>query len=567
MSLTGAQIVAKTLKRLGVQAVFGIVGIPVVEVGDALIEEGIRFISFRNEQSASYAASAYGYLTGQPGVLLVVGGPGVVHAGAGILNSNSNKWPLVVIAGSSGIDETNKGAFQELDQISLLRPYTKFCSRPLKLSQLAPHLFKAYKDSMLGVPGTTYIDLPADLFDLEESSAVVERDYLGAIVPIDRHRLPKSQPPPAQLQMVADVIKSSKSPLVVVGKGAAYANAAENIRSLVADHSIPFLPTPMGKGVVSDHSELNVSSARSMALRSADVVLLLGARLNWILHFGEAPRFRRDVKFIQVDQSPEEIGNNAAASFEYGVVGDLDLTVAALNKLLAGYTAGGVSREMQNKIAANNKSLALKETTPQPQLNYNIAYKIIRDLITPIEKELILITEGANTMDVARISFPQEYPKQRLDAGTNATMGIGLGYSIAAKLSNMDKTVLAIQGDSAFGFSGLEIETAVRSHLPMIIVVMNNSGIYHGIDDKASYEDYTKLPSTALSKDTRYDILAKSLGAEGYLVTNEQQLLEYFNMALDNARNDKVTLLNVIISPGTQKKVGFGWQNKKASKL
>jgi 2-hydroxyacyl-CoA lyase 1 len=561
---SGAHVIAKALKKLGITTVFGIVGIPIVEVGDALIQEGVRFISFRNEQSAAYAASAYGYLTGEPGVLLVVGGPGVIHALSGVLNSNSNRWPLLVLAGSAGVDDLHKGGFQELDQMALMTPLAKFAGKIQTLDQIPSLLFKAYKDSMFGTPGTTYIDLPADIVELEDIDAKVEQQLLNQIAPLTKASIPKFIPPKSQLEQAVALLSTAKNPLIVIGKGSSFSGGANAIRRFINTHNLPFLPTPMGKGVVPDSSELNVSSARSQALRNADVVLLLGARLNWILHFGETPRWHHSVKFIQVDTNPEEIGHNNPRAVQYGLVGDIGLVTQELDSLLGSYKYSGIPESIKETIRKNNKSLEIKETAVQPQLNYNLVYKTLRDLIEPIEEDVILVTEGANTMDVARISFPQSFPRQRLDAGTNATMGIGLGYAIASKTAHKDKNVVAIQGDSAFGFSAMELETAVRSHLPIIVVVMNNSGIYRGVPDPKEYDVFEKLPSTALSKETRYDLLGQSLGCLGFMAKTQEEVDMAFREALNGLKRGESSVINVIIGPGVQKKVGFGWQNKKA---
>lgn len=561
---SGAQVIARALKRMGVTVVFGIVGIPIVEVGDALIREGVRFVAFRNEQSAAYAASAYGYLTGQPGVLLVVGGPGIVHALAGVLNSNSNRWPLMVLAGSAGADDLTRGGFQELDQMSLMTPMTKFAYKVYSVDQVPELLAKAYKTAMFGTPGSTYVDLPADVVELEDVPQAAEHRLLEQVVPLTKDLKPRFAPPKSQLEQAAEALKNAKNPLVVIGKGSAYADASNQIRHLVESHNLPFLPTPMGKGVVPDSSQLNMSSARSLALKNADVVLLLGARLNWILHFGESPRWKKGVQFIQVDSHPEEIGYNNVQSTQYGLCGDIQLVTHELSQLLGSYKAPAIPKQVELSIRKNNQALELKETTPQQVLNYNLVYKILRELIDPIEKDTILITEGANTMDVARISFPQNFPKQRLDAGTNATMGIGLGYAIASKVSNLEKKVVAIQGDSAFGFSAMELETAVRGHLPIIVVVMNNSGIYRGVPNAEEYGNYKTLPSTALSQQTKYDLLGVSLGCNGYSATTQREVSDAFSKALDRYELGESSVINVIIGPGVQKKVGFGWQNKKA---
>lgn len=564
---SGAKLVAQSLKKLGVTVVFGIVGIPIVEVGEAFIKEGIRFISFRNEQSAAYAASAYGYLTGKPGVLLVVGGPGVMHVLSGIFNSKANRWPLLVLAGSAGFHEIHKGAFQELDQVSFLTPHVKFAARPLTIEQIPSFIFKAYKTSFFGTPGPTYIDISADLVEDEVPFEQAE-NALNSIRSISVEDVPKFLPPTNKIQQVAALIKNSKNPLIIVGKGAAYADAYPQLRRLVKNHNLPFLPTPMAKGVIPDSNALNVSSARSQALINADVVVIFGARINWILHFGEPPRFRKDVKFVQVDTYAEEIGNNAPDAIEYSVVGDIGLVASALDSQLASFKSSGIPEFMKETIRKNNARLIEKENSKEEQLHYNNVYKILREIMTPIEKDCLLISEGANTMDIARVSFNHEYPRLRLDAGTNATMGVGLGYAIASKFAHPEKYIIAIEGDSAFGFSGLELETAVRSKLPIIVILMNNSGVYHGTDDHM-YENVTKLPTTALSKETRYDVLARSLGCDGTLVRDEVELSRAFKLALQNYKFGVSSLINVIISPGKVRKVGFGWQNKKkpAAKL
>lgn len=533
------------------------------KVGNALLKEGVRFISFRNEQAASYAASAYGYLTGKPGVLLVVGGPGLVHALAGVFNSNANRWPLVVLAGSSAFDDVNKGGFQELDQVSFVKGYTKSSSRPLNYEQLVQFLNQSYKLSFFGKPGSTYLDLPATIIEGELASTTEEK-LLTQVTPLNHSNALKFKPDNHQVYKAAKLLKNAQNPLIIIGKGAAYADASRQVRKFVTKHHFAFLPTPMGKGVVPDDSKLNVSSARSQALKSADVVLLLGARLNWILHFGEEPRFKEGVKFIQVDNYPEEFAEHANTSqLDYGLVGDIGLVIDELDHYLTGHKANKISLELNDIIHKNNEKLLEKELLKHEQLTYNNVYKTLREYFEPHEKILVLVSEGANTMDIARISFPQNFPRQRLDAGTNATMGVGIGYAIAARAADPEKYVVAIEGDSAFGFSGLEIETAVRSQLPIIVVVMNNSGVYHGNRDPIGGQ----LPSTALGQETRYDLMAQGLGADAFLVRTDEELKKAIDKAFKNTKNNVTTLLNVIIEPGAKKKVGFGWQNKKAFKL
>ena len=249
---------------------FGLVGVPVVQVAEEAIALGIRFIAFRNEQAASYAATAYGYLTGRPGICLVVGGPGVLHAMAGIGNSSANAFPTLFLAGSSETHLLTKGNFQEMDAISLLTPHVKIAIRT-GLDSIPQSITTAYRTSWYGRGGPVFVDLPADVIQGEGEDEPALR------VP----RPPKSAADPEKIQTVADLLKSAKAPLVIIGKGAAYARAEDVIRRLIDQTRMPFLPTPMGKGVLPDSHSSNASSARSTALKEADVVLVLGARLNW----------------------------------------------------------------------------------------------------------------------------------------------------------------------------------------------------------------------------------------------------------------------------------------------
>ncbi|CEP62251.1 putative indolepyruvate decarboxylase family protein LALA0_S05e01266g [Lachancea lanzarotensis] len=544
------EYLSDALSSYGVDVIFGIVGIPVVELADTVISKGkIKFYGFRNEQAASYAASAYGFLTGKPAVLLTVGGPGVIHALAGVYNSISNKWPLLVIAGSS--EDTNRGGFQELDQVSLLTPYIKFTAR-LDSSNVDETLYNALRQASLGTPGVSYLDIPGNVF-AQKCLEIRPRSPRPL-------RAVKFQPPDADLKAVAKTLRSSKNILCVIGKGAT--DSAGEVRAFVQKFQIPFLPTPMAKGVVPDSSNLNVSSARSLALRSADVVLVLGARLNWILHFGEAPKWKKSAIFIQVDTTAEDLGHNNRLGLTYSLCGDIGHTLRKLTLSLGSFSSSGVTADIRKNIVANQGKLRAKEEAVTAKLNYNQVYALIRRHI--VDRNTFIVSEGANTMDVARISFPTDYPKQRLDAGTNATMGVGLGYAIAAKLAHPSKKVICIQGDSAFGFSGMELETAARYRLGLVVIVMNNSGIYHGASEVGDTKSHQprNMVSTSLTTDCRYDLVADGLGCRGFLVKSLPELNTALEMAFKLAEEGLPALLNVIIEPGRQGKLEFGWQNR-----
>ncbi|KAL4786659.1 hypothetical protein BJX76DRAFT_346161 [Aspergillus varians] len=548
------RLIARSLRDLGVTVIFGIVGIPVVEIAEEAINLGIRFVAFRNEQACSYAASVYGYITGRPGVCLVVGGPGVLHALAGIGNATANNFPLLVLAGSAETTAVTKGAFQELDAISLLTPNTKLAVRASSLEFIPGAVKNAYRACWYGRPGPTFVDLPADIIQgkLPAELSLPQPESLLVSSP------PKSGGDPALIFKATQLLKNASAPLIIIGKGAAYARAESGINKLVDQTQIPFLPTPMGKGVVPDSHPLNASSARSAALKHADVVIILGARLNWILHYGEPPKWSLQAKIIQVDICAEEIGRNAATS-DLGILGDIGLVVDQLTSSLSNwkYSPSSQFPSLLAESAKKNEDKALKaalrQTPAGAPLTYQRAYHIIKtalNTLTPSEDgDIVYVSEGANTMDISRSIFPLYHPRQRLDAGTYATMGVGMGYIVAAHEAfnatpgsgtSKPKKIVAFEGDSAFGFSAMEIETLARYRIPALIFVINNSGIYHG--DSTSKDEWKTLQeqtvandtkfdakpkglrSTSLLYETRYEVLATMCGGKGYFVRNEEEL-------------------------------------------
>ncbi|KAA8908309.1 hypothetical protein TRICI_004795 [Trichomonascus ciferrii] len=558
----GAAVIARSLYNLGVRHVFGIVGIPVIEVAEACIAQGIRFIAFRNEQAATYAASAYGYLTGKPGVCLVVGGPGVVHALAGAENASANGFPVLLLAGSAESHQRAKGAFQELNQVAAVQQYTKLAVQPASVGHVTSLMEKAYRHAYFGRPGCTYLDLPADII---QGKAQGDHDPSSSV--IDPGPAPRSMADPTRIRAAVEALTAAKRPLLIVGKGAAYGKCEHAVRALHNRTQIPFLPTPMGKGVLPDDSPLNMSAARSAALRAADVILLLGARLNWILHYGEAPKFDPEVKIVQVDMHAEELGNNAGSA-QLGVAGDIGLVAEQLmEQLPASYRAPPIPQTVAETRAKNTAKASKAEHGTEVPIKYQPTYRVIRETLAQVagDRNIVYVSEGANTMDISRTAFPLNAPRNRLDAGTNATMGVGLGYAIAAKIAQPNDLVVAIEGDSAFGFSAIEVETAVRSKLPMVIYVMNNSGVYHGVDPSAyDNQDQKPLPPTALQLDTKYHALAESLGAKGYLATT---LEEVQSATADAVRSNSVAIINVIIDSGKDKKLEFGWMASTKPKL
>ncbi|XP_005089635.1 2-hydroxyacyl-CoA lyase 1 isoform X2 [Aplysia californica] len=562
----GATILVRALKQQGVEYMFGIVGVPVIEVGMAAQAEGIKFIAMRNEQAASYAASAIGYLTRKPAVCLVVSGPGLVHALAGMSNAMENCWPLIVVGGSCDQDQEAMGGFQEYSQVEAARQYSKFSARPSSIDKIPYFIEKAYRTSTYGRPGPCYIDMSGDMI-------------MGKVQEEKVRYLPPCPPPPAvfadpdKIKDAIDLITYAEKPLVIVGKGAAYAQAEDEIYSLVVDTKLPFLPTPMGKGVLPDTHELCVSAARSRALQEADLIILLGARLNWMLHFGAPPRFNPKVKIIQVDISLEEMGNNVMPAI--ALPGDITSVVKQLNEEL--HRRPGQFKfnqkapwwnTLKGKIEANQKNVQAMSQDVTVPMNYYAAYSEVQ---SAIPQNSLIVNEGSNTMDIGRTMLPNLLPRHRLDAGTFGTMGVGLGFALAAAIWCRDyqpnKRVVCVEGDSAFGFSGMEIETMARYRLPVIIVIFNNNGITFGLKDEMwenaeqSGDLLLTVPPTALQPNTRYEKLIEAFGGKGYFARTKSELKKSMEAAVRDTKN--ASIINVMIDPMSQRKTQeFFWLTK-----
>lgn len=559
--VTGAQIIAEALVAQNVKYMFGIVGIPVIEVAIAAQVAGIKYVGMRNEQAACYAASAVGYLTGRPAVCLVVSGPGLIHALSGMANSNMNCWPVIVLGGSSDTNQETMGAFQEFPQVETCRLYSKFSARPSSLEAIPSVVERAVRTSMYGRPGACYIDIPGDFVNKMIDRSAVR--FPECCLP-----RPISLADSSEIQKAVAVLKNAQNPLIIVGKGAAFSRAEDSIRRLVDECGLPFLPTPMGKGVVPDNHPLCVAAARSSALQNADVILLLGARLNWILHFGLPPRFRPDVKIIQVDICAEELGNNVqpVASLLGDVNAVTQQLLEGLQKLSWKYpTNTDWLNSLRKKIKANeenSKELASSMSVP---MSYYTVFRYVKDAVP---NDCIIVSEGANTMDIGRTVLQNLHPRHRLDAGTFGTMGVGLGFAIAAAMVVKDeapeKRVVCVEGDSAFGFSGMEVETICRYNLPIVIIVVNNNGIYSGFDEDAwasmlqAGDPASIAPPVSLKPNARYEQVMMAFGGKGYFVRTPEEL----QRALNSSFLDKnvPSLINVMIDPQSdRKKQEFSW--------
>src|ERR1700756_1135928 len=547
----GATLIARSLKKQGIDHLFGVVGFPVGPIAAAAQREGVAYIGMRNEQAASYAAPAYGYLTRRPGACIVVTGPGVVHGLAGVADAQQNCWPMILIGGASETYRRGMGAFQEERQVLLAAPLCKFAHAIDSVKRIPYYVAEATRNATYGRPGAAYLDMPDDII----TGKCDEKDVVQVQKCPDP---PRFQAPPENIDAALNMLERAERPLILVGKGMAWANAESEVRAFIERTQLPFLRSPMGKGVMPDDHPLSVAAARTLALQNADVVFMMGARFNWILHFGQPPRYAKDVKVIQLDIAPEEIGHNKAT--EVALVGDGKAIVGQLNQALAGrqwfYPKDTPWRQIITQKAAENAAQI------RPQIHDDEApanyFRALRDVAAWMPKNAILSAEGAGTMDIGLTQLNVANARSCLNAGTYGTMGVGLGQAIAAAVAEPKPPVVHLSGYSAIGFSGMEMETLVRYNFPVKIVVLNNGGIGPGMPEIPENPMFNMKPNS-LIYGARYDRMMEAFGGKGFFVENPKDL----KGALDEAMNHRgPALVNVVISQGSARKPQqFRWHS------
>jgi len=481
----GFHLLIDALKLNDVETIYGVPGIPITDFGRMAQAAGIRVLSFRHEQNAGNAAAIAGFLTKKPGICLTVSAPGFLNGLTALAHATTNCWPMILISGSSEreIVDLMQGDYEEMDQLAIAKPLCKAAYRILHAQDIGIGVARAIRAAVSGRPGGVYLDIPGSL-----------------------------------LGQVMDEIK-----------GAAYAQADDLVRQFVETSGIPYLPMSMAKGLLPDVHDLSAGPARSLVLKESDVVVMIGARINWLLSHGKGKQWGEphSTKFVQIDIEPREMDSNVEIAAP--LVGDIGSVLSALLEQM-GKKWGKPPAEWVDAVKTKGALGALRT--------------IIKE-----RPETILVNEGANTLDFARSMIDMYRPRKRLDVGTWGVMGVGMGSAIAAAVET-GLPVLAVEGDSAFGFSGMEVETICRYNLPICVVVFNNNGIYRGTDENKVSDDPAP---TVFVENSRYDKMMEAFGGVGVHVDNPDALGQAVNTALDSG---KPTLINAAIDPKAGKESG-----------
>jgi oxalyl-CoA decarboxylase len=544
----GFHLVIDALKLNGIDTIFGLPGIPITDLTRKAQAAGMRVISFRHEQNAGNAAAIAGFMTQKPGICLTVSAPGFLNGLTALANATTNCFPMILISGSSEreVVDLQQGDYEEMDQLAVAKPLCKAAFRVLHAEDIGIGVARAIRAAVSGRPGGVYLDLPAKLFPQSIDATLGKKSLIKVVDPS-----PRQIPAPEAVQRALDLLKTAKKPLILLGKGAAYAQADAEIRALVEKTGIPYLPMSMAKGLLPDTHPLCASAARSFVLPEADVVLLVGARLNWLLSHGKGKTWggksSKDwggQKFIQIDISPQEADSNVR--IDAPLVGDIGSCVSGLLGAMGSNWAKPPAEwldavaERKNKNVAKMAETLAKNPTP---MNFHSALNVVRDIIKA-NPDACLVNEGANALDFTRSIVDMYKPRKRLDVGTWGVMGIGMGFAVGAAVVSGEQ-VIAVEGDSAFGFSGMEVETICRYNLPVCIVIMNNNGVYRG--DEVNPTGGSDPAPLVFVKGARYEKLMEAFGGVGVQAATPDELRRAMEEAI---RTRKPTLVNAMIDEG-----------------
>jgi oxalyl-CoA decarboxylase len=541
----GFHLLIDALKLNGIDTIFGLPGIPITDLTRKAQAAGLRVISFRHEQNAGYAASIAGFMTQKPGICLTVSAPGFLNGLTALANATTNCFPMILISGSSEreVVDLQQGDYEEMDQLAIAKPLAKAAFRVLHAEDIGVGVARAIRAAVSGRPGGVYLDLPAKLFPQAIDAEAGKQSLIKVVDPA-----PRQIPSQDAVRRALDLLKGAAKPLIILGKGAAYAQADADIRALIEKTGIPYLPMSMAKGLLPDTHAQSAAAARSYVLPEADVVMLIGARLNWLLSHGKGKTWGGKgakawggQKFIQVDISPTEADSNVR--IDAPVVGDIGSCVSAM---LADIDASwrkppsawldAIAERKSRNVAKMAETLA---KNPSP-MNFHSALNVVRDIVKA-NPAAILVNEGANALDFTRSIVDMYEPRKRLDVGTWGVMGIGMGFSVGAAVVSGEQ-VIAIEGDSAFGFSGMEVETICRYNLPVCVVILNNNGVYRG--DEVNVTGGADPAQLVFVKDARYEKLMEAFGGVGVHVTTPGELRKAMEEAI---RSRKPTLVNAVI--------------------
>ncbi|MCZ6838485.1 MAG: thiamine pyrophosphate-binding protein [Alphaproteobacteria bacterium] len=529
--LTGSEILAKALRREGVDDLFFLMGGPMLMAEAACINEGIRLLDARHEQAAVFMAQAYSRLLNKPAVCMAASGPGVTNLVTGVANALIDCVPVVAIGGSSPVNLYGRQAFQEIDQVAIMRPCVKWTDRVYHPGRIPELVNSAFQKAMTGKPGPVYLDLPGDVLYQKIDEAEIDWSLSGRA--IERAR---PQGDPVKVAQLIAALAAAERPVVVSGSGILWSQAWDELRQFVETAGIPFYTTPQGRGVIPEDHPLCFLTVRSAAFREADLIVIVGTRLNYMISHGAAPRFNGSATIARIDIDAEEI-NTSPRPLDIGIVGDAKAVLRQLNAALDGHVTVDSFKSWRDRLA--EEAAQKREQPSGNSLSDEVPIHPLRlceEVKNFIDRDAILVVDGQEILNYGRQSIPTYTPGHRLNSGPFGTMGVGLPFGLGAKIAKPDAQVIVLHGDGSFGLNAMEIDTAVRHGIAVLVVISLNGGW-------TADPDQVK-PGRNLGY-TRFDLMAEALGCYGEYVEAPQDIRPALERAQAKVDEGMVAVVNV----------------------
>ena len=537
----GSSLVAQAIQREGIQTLFGLAGGPIQDIMGFAPHFGIRPIGVRHEQAATFSAAAYGFVKNEVGVAVLAAGPAVTNGMTGAHVAFDNCLPLVILGGSGPQKGRYTGTFQETENVPMFKGITKMSVQVDSTARIPEYLAMAFRKARTGRPGPVYIDLPSDVLQngVDEDSVNWPTNYYA------------DAPSPgnaSQVKRAAELLLNAERPMMIVGKGVRWSEPTAELRQLVESVGMPYIASPMGRGFIPDDHPLNFAAARSSIMGNADVVVVVGSRLNWMFGFGR--QFPADAKVIHIDIEPEEIGVNRAV--DVGIVGDAKAVLQQILTELEGKTAGMAERAeegpwlsaLRDRVERNAEAIGGYLTSNDKPIR---THRLLHEISEVFPRETIYTVDGQTTLATGRQVLQSYTPASRLNSGTNGCMGVGVPFAIGAALARPDVPVVSVNGDCAFGFNAMEMETAVRYQLPIVFIINNNSGIVGGnLESRMGLPEGYEERVATYTPDIRYDKILEAFGGYSENVTDPEQIRSALERAFQATREGKVACVNVI---------------------
>ncbi len=531
MAINGSDILAKALEREGVDTFFFIMGAPMMLAENACIAAGMRPVDVRHEQAAAMMAHAYARLRNKPGICMAASGPGATNLVTGVAHAWADCAPVIAFGGSAPVATSGRGAFQEVDQLAMFKPCTKWAVRVHHAKRIPELVNKAFREAMSGKPGPVYLDMPGDVLyqEIDESDVAWPEPWTA-------ERSGRSEGASERIEEVIDLLASAECPVIVSGSGILWSQAAAELKAWVDATGIPFYTTPQSRGVIPEDHPFCYLTARSTAFREADVVMVIGTRMNYVIAHAAPPRFNAKAKIVRIDIDPAEI--DTSPRLDIGIVGDARAVLGQLTRAADGRLSPDTYRAWRERLRGQNTSkqeaqakVLHSDQTPIHPL------RLCNEIREFLDRDAILVVDGQEILNYARQSIPSFAPGHRLNSGVFGTMGVGMPFAVGAKIAKPDKQVLVLHGDGSFGLNAMEFDTAVRHRVPVLVVISLNGGW--------TADPAKEKPGRDLGY-TRYDKIAEALGGHGEFIEEPAEIRPALERAAAALGDGKPALVNVV---------------------